>query len=228
MSRRARKSCPRCRQLEKQLEELPGRVLQLEEKLAAAQKDSSTSSKPPSSDSVKPPPAHATGGQRSRGGQPGHPKHEREPFLAEQITSFAEHPRDACPCCGGELRLSGALPQVVQQVDILPARLTVEQHTCPEYWCGQCHKAFKAPRPLHMEKGGLVGPRLTALIASRKGVCHNSVRHTSCLTGGVCPDIHFRLLFGALWHARGNYRCYLIIYAGVVLMRWSPHSSSVS
>src|ERR1700730_3915150 len=143
MSRRARKSCPRCRQLEKQLEELRGRVVQLEEKLAAAQKDSSTSSKPPSSDIVKPPPAESTGSPRSLGGQPGHPKHERALFVAEQITAFEEHPLDACPCCGGELRLSGALPQVVQQVDIVPARLTVEQHTCPEYWCEQCQKAFK-------------------------------------------------------------------------------------
>src|SRR6516165_266987 len=139
MGKRARKSCPRCRQLEKQLEELRARVLQLEEKLAAAQKDSSTSSKPPSSDIVKPPPAEATGSPRSIGGQPGHPKHEREPFRVEQVTSFAEHALDACPCCGGALRPSGALPQVVQQVDLLPARLTVEQHTCPEYWCGQTH-----------------------------------------------------------------------------------------
>jgi transposase len=181
MEKRARKLCPRCGQLERQLAEqaellkaLRAKVLLLEEKLAAAQKNSSTSSKPPSSDIVKPPPAESTGSQRSIGGQPGHPKHEREPFRAEQVTSFAEHPLDACPCCGGELRLSGALPQVVQQVDILPARLTVEQHTCPEYWCGQCQKAFKAPLPLHMEKGGLVGPRLTALIAYMKGVCHAS------------------------------------------------------
>jgi transposase len=171
MRRRARKSCPRCRQLEKQLEELRARVLQLEEKLAAAQKDSSTSSKPPSSDIVKPRPPEATGSPRSIGGQPGHPKHEREPFPVEQITSFAEHALDACPCCGGELRLSGALPQVVQQVDILPARLTGEQHTCPEYWCGHCQKAFQAPLPLHIEKGGLVGPHLTALMAYLKGAC---------------------------------------------------------
>lgn len=181
MERRARKLCPRCGQLERQLAEqaellkvLRAKVLQLEEKLAAAQKDSSTSSKPPSSDIVKPPPPEATGSPRSIGGQPGHPKHEREPFLAEQVTSFAEHSLNACPCCGGKLRLSGALPHVVQQVDILPARLTVEQHTCPEYWCGHCQKAFKAPLPLHMEKGGLVGPRLTALIAYMKGVCHAS------------------------------------------------------
>jgi transposase len=177
----ARKSCPRCRQLERRLEEqadllrtLRGKVLQLEEKLAAAQKDSSTSSKPPSSDLVKPPPAAAAGSPRALGGQPGHPKHEREPFLPEQVTTFAEHALDACPCCGGGLRFSGARPTVVQQVDVRPSQLTVEEHTCPEYWCVQCRRAFKAPLPLHMTKGGLVGPRLTVLIAYLKGVCHAS------------------------------------------------------
>jgi transposase len=181
MERRAKKLCPRCGQLERQLAEqaellkaLRAKVLQLEEKLAAAQKDSSTSSKPPSSDIVKPPPPKATGSPRSRGGQPGHPKYEREPFAAEQITSFAVHSLDTCPCCGGDLRLSGALPHVVHQVDILPVSWTVEQHTFPEYWCGQCQKAFRAPLPLAIEKGGLVGPHLTALIAYLKGVCHAS------------------------------------------------------
>jgi transposase len=181
MERRARKLCPRCGQLERQLAEqaellkaLRAKVLLLEEKLAAAPKDSSTSSQPPSSDIVKPPPPKATGCQRAIGGQPGHPKHERAPFVGEQVTSFVEHSLDACPNCGGELRLSGALPQVVQPVDILPVSLTVAQHPCPEYWCRKCPKAFQAPLPLPSEKGGLVGPRRTAVIASLKGVCHAS------------------------------------------------------
>ncbi len=175
MSRGTRKSCSRCRQLEEQLKKLHAQVVRLQEQLAAAHKDSSTSSKPPSSDMVKPPTSGtAEGSKRSLGGQPGHPKHEREPFPAEQVTTFAEHALDACPCCGGGLRFSGALPQVVQQVDVHPARLTVEQHTCPEYWCEQCRQAFRAPLPLHLTKGGLVGPRLTALIAYLKGVCHAS------------------------------------------------------
>src|SRR5260370_33350300 len=141
MSRRARKSCSRCRLLEAQLEELRGRVHQLEEKLAAAQKDSSTSSKPPSSDIVKPAPANADGSNRSIGGQAGHPKHERQPFLSEQITLPEQHTLDACPCCGGALRPSGAPPLVVQQVDVEPAKLIIEEHTCPEYWCVSCQKA---------------------------------------------------------------------------------------
>ncbi len=181
MSRQARKSCPRCRQLERlvaqqaeQIKALTARVHSLEEKLAAAKKDSSTSSKPPSSDIVKPAPSHVEGSNRSIGGQPGHPKYEREPFPPEQITHVEQHTLDACPCCGGALRLSGALPLVVQQVDVEPAHLSVAEHTCPEYWCGTCQKAFKAPLPLPIAKGGLVGPQLMVLIAYLKSVCHAS------------------------------------------------------
>jgi transposase len=64
--------------------------------------------------------------------------------------------------------------RVVQQVDFLQPPLTVEQHTCPEYYCCECDKAFKAELPSHIQKGGLLGPRLTTLIAYLKGVCHAS------------------------------------------------------
>src|SRR5713101_3598597 len=154
MSKHARKSCPRCQQLQRQLEgqaaqikSLRAAVQRLEEKLAAAQKDSSTSSKPPSSDLVKPPPAASVDGseRRSIGGQLGHAKHEREPFPPEQVTHFAEHVLDACPCCGGRLRRNGHLARVVQQIDIVQPPLTIAQHTCPDYWCQHCQRSFKAP-----------------------------------------------------------------------------------
>ena len=159
-----------------QLGQLRAAVARLEEQLAAARKDSSTSSKPPSSDIVKPPPPAPPPGQdkRKRGGQPGHPKHERALFPPEQVTQPFEHTLDACPCCGGQLRLNGGLALVVQQVDVEPAKLTVEQHTCPEYWCVRCEKSYKADLPEHIRKGGLVGPRLTTLIAYLKGFCHAS------------------------------------------------------
>jgi transposase len=187
MNQQARKSCPQCRRLQRQLDAqavqikaLQGELLRLQEKLAAAQKDSSTSSKPPSSDIVKPPPRAGADGRerRSIGGQPGHPKHEREPFPAEQVTRFQEHVLDACPGCGGRLRRNGHLARVVQQVDIVRPPVTIEQHTSPEYWCGRCQRAFKAPMPLVIERGGLVGPQLTALIAFLKGACHASFSTT--------------------------------------------------
>ena len=74
--------------LERLVAELMQRVDQLERELAAARKDSSNSSKPPSSDIVKKPTSKG-GGRRKRkrkpGGQKGHPKHERPPFLPDEI-----------------------------------------------------------------------------------------------------------------------------------------------
>jgi transposase len=158
------------------LEQLQATVARLEEQLAAARKDSSTSSKPPSSDIVKPPPPSLPAGQdkRKRGGQPGHPKHERALFPDGQIDHFFEHPLQGCPCCGGPLRLNGGLVLIVQQVDVEPAKLTIQQHKCPEYWCARCERSCKAALPQHIAVGGLVGPRLTTLIAYLKGFCHAS------------------------------------------------------
>lgn len=183
MSKRARQSCPQCQHLQRlldaqavEIKALRAELQQLREHLAAARKDSSTSSKPPSSDIVKPPPpsAAATGEARTIGGQPGHPKHARALAPPEQVTHFEEHLLDACPCCGGGLRRNDSLATVVQQIEIAQPVLTIEQHTTPEYWCDRCQLPFKAPLPLHIVKGGLVGPQLTALIASMKGACHAS------------------------------------------------------
>lgn len=168
--------CPQCRVLATEVAALKDENARLREQLAAAKKTSSTSSKPPSSDIVKPKLAGDGEGETKRkiGGQPGHPKHEREPFPPEQVTKFELYPLDACPDCGGEVRRNGQLERVVQQLDIAAVPLTVEQHTCPEYWCAHCQKPCWAPLPLRIERGGLVGPKLTALIAFMKGFCHAS------------------------------------------------------
>ncbi len=175
--------CAGCQRLQAQLEvqrlqieTLQAAVAQLQEQLAAARKDSSTSSKPPSSDIVKPPPPPPPAGQdkRKRGGQPGHPKHERALFPEEHVNFFFEHRLVACPCCGGPLHLNAGFDHVVQQVDVLPARLTIEQHTRPDYYCEACQRTVLAPLPEHIHKGGLAGPWLTTLIAYLKGFCHAS------------------------------------------------------
>lgn len=183
MAEAATTPCAGCQQLQQQLdrqhaelERLRAIVARLEEQLAAARKDSSTSSKPPSSDIVKPPPPPPPPGQDKRqpGGQPGHAKHERPLFPPEQVQQFVDHLLNGCPCCGGPLRLNGGLALVVQQVDVEPAQLTVQQHTCPDYWCAHCQRSYKAALPEPVATGGLVGPRLTTLIAYLKGFCHAS------------------------------------------------------
>src|ERR1700722_1230215 len=173
--------CENCKRLQAQVRSLEEKLAlseqkthSLEEQLAAAKKDSTNSSKPPSSDIVKPKPPVAEGIKRSIGGQPGHPKHDRIPFPPEQITYFKTHQLTCCPDCGGPLRTTGNPPIVVQQVDVQKPPITVEQHTFPTFWCDRCHKGHTAPMPIHIQRGGLAGSQLTALIAFMKGACHAS------------------------------------------------------
>ncbi len=73
----------------KEITQLKALIAELESKLAKTKKNSSTSSKPPSSDIVKPgrgqTPKTGKEEKRKKGGQKGHPKHERSPFTKEEI-----------------------------------------------------------------------------------------------------------------------------------------------
>lgn len=175
MNTATRTPCAGCQRLQAQVDALQAQIVELREQLASARKDSSTSSKPPSSAIVKPKPAPEAGSdKRLIGGQPGHARHAREPFPPEQVSKFEEHHLDACPCCGGPVHRNAHFARVVQQVDIASPPLTIEQHTSPEYWCDRCQRGYQAPMPTHIDKGGLAGPELTALIAFMKGACHAS------------------------------------------------------
>ena len=75
---------------------LLARIAELEQKIARLEKNSSNSSKPPSSDIVKPPKAKVTRkkGKRRKGGQKGHPRHERSAFSEEQIDYYMHYEQD--------------------------------------------------------------------------------------------------------------------------------------
>src|SRR5271166_586997 len=147
MTSTASKICRHCQQLERRVRELERELAvardeatQLQQQLAAAHKNSSTSSKPPSSDIVKPPrPPAAEGGQRSAGGQPGHPQHERPLLRPEELTEGSHtHLLDLCPTCGHGLESGTALPRVVQQVDIGAVPISSVEHRSVAGWCPQC------------------------------------------------------------------------------------------
>jgi transposase len=175
MKDQEKSTCGQCEILGARVAALERDLARLREELAARRKNSSTSSKPPSSDIVKRKPGDLPEGQkRSIGGQPGHPMHARELFPDDQVTFFQTHSPEACPDCGGDLRRNGPVAKIVQQIDIQSVPLTIEQHTIPEFICNQCGNHCRASLPLHIEKGGLVGPDLTALIAFMKGGCHAS------------------------------------------------------
>src|SRR5260370_14720683 len=115
--------CARCADLEQRLEQFCARVAQLEAELAAAKKNSTNSSKPPSSDIVKPKIKPPNGKKRKRGGQPGHPRHERPLFPDDQV-DYTELHCVACPDCHGPVVPSKLPPKVIQQVELpLPSEL---------------------------------------------------------------------------------------------------------
>jgi transposase len=160
-----------------QLKTLQVTINQLQAQLAAARKNSSTSSKPPSSDIVKPPKPPPPEGQDQRriGGQPGHPKHERDLFPPDQVNGGShDYFLDLCPSCGHGLHPTTDAPRVVQQIEIQEVPLSIEAHCSHPAWCPHCQKRRYATLPLTIERGGLVGPRLTTLIAYLKGFCHAS------------------------------------------------------
>ena len=161
--------------LRRENQQLREEVVGLKRQLAAARKDSSTSSKPPSSDLVKPPkPPRKDGKKRKRGGQPGHEQHLRCEFPPEAIDRVVPYTLDCCPDCGGKLRPFGNPAEVLQQVEITETPTIVTEHRRLAYWCPHCHKLHCASLPEAVEKAGLFGPRLTALVAFMKGVCHAS------------------------------------------------------
>src|SRR5436305_7822197 len=114
MGAEATTPCANCERLQGQVQALTATVAdlqatlaQVQAQLAAARKDSSTSSKPPSSDIVKPPKPPPPQGQdkRQRGGQPGHPKHQRLLAPPELLTAPPyDYLPEICPDCGRGLR----------------------------------------------------------------------------------------------------------------------------
>jgi transposase len=183
MGAKATTPCAHCERLQAQVDDLTTTVAklqaalaQVQAQLAAARKNSATSSKPPSSDIVKPPKTPPTVlDKRSRGGQPGHPKHERPLAPPELLTTPPHHYLlEICPDCGHGLRPAGDDVRVVQQIDVALVPVLIEEHRSHPGWCPHCCKVHYAPMPARVESGGLVGPRLTTLIAYLKGAAHAS------------------------------------------------------
>lgn len=158
---------------------LLARIAQLEAELARLKKDSSTSSKPPSSDIIKPPPRETKPRagrkkKRRRGGQLGHSRHERTAFPPEKVDKvwFYEW-RDSSLTADWE-----PLDEfrTIQQMDLVPKLFEVTEHRARLYRHRLTGEVVAATLPDEVMRGGLVGPRLSALIAYQKGACHMSYR----------------------------------------------------
>ncbi len=171
----------RIAELEAEVAALKAEVARLAELVAKLSKNSSNSSKPPSSDIVKPPKrtsskqANSRKKKRKIGGQPGHTKHERPPFSSDEIDDVREYRLNCCPDCGGRVSARPKAARVVQQVELAEKPVEIIEHRAQGCWCRRCKKVVYAPLPATVQKGGLVGPELTALVGYLKGACHASL-----------------------------------------------------
>jgi len=170
----------RIAELEAEVAELKAHVARLSGQIAKLSKNSSNSSKPPSSDIVKPPKptsskkANSRKKKRKIGGQPGHAKHEREPFSSDDLDDVREYQLDCCPHCGGSVSSRPKATRVVQQVELVEKPVEIIEHRAEGCWCRRCKKVVYASLPATVQKGGLLGPELTALVGYLKGSCHAS------------------------------------------------------
>jgi transposase len=153
---------------------LKARIVELEAEVRRLKKNSTTSSKPPSSDIVKPPRPPAHGGKRGKrraGGQVGHARHTRPPFLPEQVDKTWDYEWETVPAGWKALDRF----HIVQQVELVEKPYTVTEHRARLYRNVRTGQVLAAPLPMEVRRAGLLGPRLTALVAYQKGACHMSV-----------------------------------------------------
>ena len=153
--------------------QLQARVAELELRLAAAMKDSSTSSKPPSSDIVNPPkPSPRTKRvKRRRGGQAGHRRHLRGLLPPERVDEQLTFEID-----DAEVRRLGLAPtddyEVVQHVELLEHPLHVTEYRLRKYRDATGETVL--PDVPEIANRPIFGPRLLATVGWLKSAAHCS------------------------------------------------------
>ena len=143
---------------------------QLADTKAKLNSNSGNSSLPPSSDRFhgkRRPPPPADQPRKKRGGQPGHPRHERLLVPPDQVRDFIPCKPTTCRRCGKPLTGSDPEPlrhQVAELPVVVPDVVEYQLHrlTCP---C--CHSSTCGTLPSFVK--GHFGPRLEATLALLAG-----------------------------------------------------------
>lgn len=150
-------------QLSDQVATLNARVAQLEARL---NQDSSNSSRPPSSDGpqVKRGVPRPPSGRR-RGGQKGHPRHERVILPPDEIV---DHKPSHCGQCDSPLTGDDPAPVIDQVIELPPGMRHVIHHRRHTLACPHC-RALTTTGPIPEAAHGF-GPRLQAAVAYLSGV----------------------------------------------------------
>jgi transposase len=175
--------CPRCAQLQAQVDALGQQVRHLQAKLERIERDSlhsGNSSKPPSSD---PPDLRFKLRRKKRrggkgGGRKGHEGHHRRRLPAERIDHVVDYLPRSCRRCGSMLpsqaRPCDPRPRWHQVAEVPPLAAVVSEHRAHGRLCS-CGQVTFASIPDEVRRH-CFGPRLTALISYLSARCHDGKR----------------------------------------------------
>jgi transposase len=151
-----------------------GQIGQLQQQLADAKArlntNSSNSSLPPSSDRFhckRRPPPPAGQPRKKRGGQPGHPRHERLLVPADLVQQTIPCKPKACRRCGWPLTGTDSAPLRHQVADLPVVRPDVVEYQLHRLNCPCCHTSTCGMLPADVR--GHFGPRLEATLALLAG-----------------------------------------------------------
>ena len=164
---------------EQQLAHQQQQIAALETQIAALKKTPQNSSLPPSTEHPHAKlQAERKKSKRKRGGQPGHPKHQRKLIPTEECSKVVALYPDTCRRCAATLRGEDPAPlrhQVWELPEIQPIITEYQQHrrTCPG-----CGETTCAALPEGVP-GGQSGPRLVAFVALLMGHFRQSKRRAA-------------------------------------------------
>ena len=168
--------------LEIEVGALKGELRGLKEQLG---QNSQNSSRPPSSDGphVKRKPPRAPSG-RKRGGQPGHPVHQRELLPIEQVDEVVVCKPTHCRRCGGALQGSDSAPLRHQVVEVPPPAPRVTEYQLHRLACAGCRLTTCGSLPPGVPAHSY-GPRLASLV----GLCGGAYRMSKRMIASFCMEV---------------------------------------
>lgn len=155
------------------------RIAALEAEIATLKKTPRNSSLPPSTEHphAKPPPQKTKSGKK-RGGQPGHPKHERALIPTDQCQTVITVKPEACRCCGEPLTGDDPQPWRHQVWDVPEIKPLVTEYQRHRLTCPCCATSTCGELPPGVPQGQ-AGPRLVALAALLMGCFKQSKRRVA-------------------------------------------------
>ena len=163
------------------------RIAALEAELAASKKTPRNSSLPPSSEhphAKQPREQVDKGPRKKRGGQPGHPKHERALIPTEQCQAVIPLKPESCRRCGQALVGTDAEPLRHQVWDIPEIKPLVTEYQLHRLTCRCCQESTCAQLPAGVP-ASQGGARLVALVVLLMGCFRQSKRRVALFLDSV-------------------------------------------